>query len=117
MQAQSYRNASRSLLAQARTELDRGDVRQSSEKGWGAAAQVVKAIAEQRGWRHNSHRLLYDIMGRIVGKTGDGEISNLFRAASVLHTNFYDDVLTFEMVEHGLQDVERMLDKLEPVFQ
>ena len=32
----TYLAASRSLLAQARAELDAGDLRQASEKGWGA---------------------------------------------------------------------------------
>ena len=47
---QKYRNDSRTLLAQGRAELAQGDVRQASEKGWGAAALMLKAIAEQRGW-------------------------------------------------------------------
>ena len=34
MTTQKYREASRYLLAQARSELDAGDVRQASEKGW-----------------------------------------------------------------------------------
>ena len=38
----TYREASRQLLAQARAELDAGDLRQASEKAWGAAAQIVK---------------------------------------------------------------------------
>ena len=36
---------SRTLLAQARAELTQHDVRQASEKGWGAAAQMLKAVA------------------------------------------------------------------------
>ena len=51
MTTQKYRDSSRSLLSQAKTELAAGDVRQASEKAWGAAAQMVKAIAEQRGWQ------------------------------------------------------------------
>ena len=46
MTTQKYRNDSRTLLAQARAELAQGDVRQASEKGWGAAALMLKAIAE-----------------------------------------------------------------------
>ena len=34
MTTQKYRDDSRLLLAQARTELASGDVRQASEKGW-----------------------------------------------------------------------------------
>ena len=116
MQGQLYREASRPLLAQAMGEWESGDLRQASEKGWGAAAQMVKALAEQRGWQHNNHRLLYQIMGRIVNETGDREISTLFLAASGLHTNFYEDGFPGQMVRNGLQDVGRLLDKLEPLF-
>ena len=47
-QIDTYRDSAADLLEQARTELAAGDVRQASEKGWGAAAQSVKAIAEAR---------------------------------------------------------------------
>ena len=51
----TYSHASRELLDQASRELAAGDVRQATEKGWGAAAQMVKAVASRRGWQHNSH--------------------------------------------------------------
>ena len=37
------------MLDQANAELETGDLRQASEKGWGAAAQIVKAAAQNRG--------------------------------------------------------------------
>ena len=49
MVASTYQVASRQLLRQGREELAKGDTRQAAEKGWGAAAQIVKAIAESRG--------------------------------------------------------------------
>ena len=49
MVAQTYQTASRHLLAQAHEELAAGDTRQASEKGWGAAAQIVKSVAARRG--------------------------------------------------------------------
>ena len=59
MATQTYQLAGRRLLEQARNELAEGDTRQASEKGWGAAAQLVKAIAEQRGWEHKTHRQIW----------------------------------------------------------
>ena len=52
-QAPTYRAAGKELFGQAIQELADGGPRQASEKGWGAAAQMVKAMAEQRGWQHN----------------------------------------------------------------
>ena len=74
MTTQQYHVASRRLLAQARSELAAGDLRQSSEKGWGAAAQMVKAIAQQRGWRHGGHELLYDAVSILAREAGDDDI-------------------------------------------
>ena len=56
-----YAALSRRLVRQAQEEFDTGDRLQASEKAWDAAAHAVKAIAESRGWNHNSHRLLFDV--------------------------------------------------------
>ena len=55
MTSQQYRQASERFLAQARQEFADGDLAQASEKGWGATAQMLKAIAQQRGWQHHRH--------------------------------------------------------------
>ena len=115
MVSQTYRAASRHLLAQGRDELAGGDVRQASEKGWGAAAQMVKAIAEQRGWEHRNHAALFDNISRLVSATGDAEIRQLFRVANALHINFYENWDNAVNVSSGLDDMERFLDKLEPL--
>ena len=65
MTTQKYRQDSRTLLAQARSELAIGDVLQASEKGWGAAALMLKAVAEQRGWEHGKHRHLSRVASRV----------------------------------------------------
>ncbi len=113
MTTRTYHEASRALLAQAESELARGDVRQASEKGWGAAAQMVKAIAEERGWDHGSHRLIWRAVNRLATESDDEEIHRLFRTANHLHINFYEDVDTAAHVANGLGDVRRFLDRLE----
>ena len=115
MAAQRYQVASRQLLTQSREELAHGDVRQASEKGWGAAAQMVKSIAERRGWPHRSHAALYDVISRLISETGDVEIRRLFDVAGNLHMNFYEDWNNAENVGGSLNDVERFLDKIEPL--
>ena len=116
MTTEKYHASSRHLLAQARSELDAGDVRQASEKGWGAAAQIVKAIAEQRGWTHRGHAQLFDAVTTLAQEAGDDDIDRLFELASALHTNFYEDWYGAGRVKRGLNDVEQLLDKLEPVL-
>ena len=112
-QVQTYQEASRKLLAQGFAELAQGDTRQASEKGWGATAQMLKAVAEQRGWEHQGCRPIRRVASLLADETGDDEIRRLYRVAHSLHTNFYEDLDTAEDVKAGLEDVQRLLDKLE----
>lgn len=112
----TYQVASGQLLRQAREELDAGDVRQASEKGWGAAAQIVKAIAERRGWDHQGHRELFDAVNILRRETGDPDVRRLFDVASALHVNFYEDWRTGDSVAEAIDDVELFVGKLEPLL-
>ncbi len=107
-----YRSAAAHLLEQARQELDRGDVRQASEKGWGAAAQAVKALAEDRGWQHKSHVALFSAVSRLARETGNDGLKSLFHSANSLHSNFYENTQDAEMVAGGLSDVCRFVGML-----
>ena len=115
MTTQPYHAASRPLLAQARTELSQGDTRHASEKGWGAAAQMVKAVAEQRGWDHKTHRHIWRAVTMLADERRDTTISRLFRSANHLHSNFYEDIDDANNVADALNDVERLLDLLDPL--
>ena len=108
-----YSDTGRDFLARARTYLAEDDLLQASEKGWGAAAQMVKAAAESRGWRHSSHRDLYVAINRLVEETGDDDIQTAFGLASALHTNFYEGWLPHETVEGHLAHVAELVGKLD----
>ena len=71
---QQYRQASERFMAQARRELADGDLAQASEKGWGAAAQMLEAVAQQRGWEHSRHLHHLVTASRLRSETGDGDI-------------------------------------------
>ena len=116
MTTQQYQQASAHFLAQARQELAAGDLPQASEKGWGATAQILKAIAEQRGWEHNRHRHYHRIISRLRAETSDGDIRRLFNTASALHENFYENDMETDDVADGLDDVEALMDKLIPLL-
>lgn len=103
------------FMEKARVCLADDDLLQASEKGWGAAAQAVKAIAEARGWRHKAHVELYRVIDRLAQETGDRELVDLFGAAGNLHVNFYEGWLTRRMVEQYLTRVEELLDKLHSI--
>ena len=112
----TYQNAARHLLAQGFDELAEGDTRQASEKGWGAAAQMIKAIASSRGWKHDSHAALYRVIGRLVRETGDDDIRSRFSTANALHQNFYENWGDADYVAGGLAEVRGLLDRLTPLL-
>ena len=115
MATQKYQRDSQHLLSQARGELAQGDLRQASEKGWGAAALMLKTIAEQRGWEHERHRHMLRAASHLRSLTGDGAITDHFARARLLHENFYEDELSGAEISESLDRVELFLDRLEPL--
>ena len=112
MTTQTYHEASLTLLTQAESELAQDDVRQASEKGWGAAAQIVKAAAEQRGLAHRDHAALYRAVDALSTEANDDDIYLLFQVASQLHVNFYENWDSPENVRRGLTAVRRLIEKV-----
>ena len=110
---QDHNETGRTFLARARDYLAEDDLLQASEKGWGAAARMVKAAAEQNGWPHNSHRDLYSAINRLVEATEDEDIRIAFGLAGALHTNFYEGWLPRETVEAHLDRVAELVEKLD----
>ena len=109
----TYREQSRVFLAQAHEELAKGDLQQASEKGWGTASQMVKAVAQERGWLHRSHRHLQNAVDELRMQTGDEDLDILFGAGENLHQNFYENWYSADSIALRLRLVERFVDKAE----
>ncbi len=110
-----YLAASREYMGKAYQYLADNDLPQAGEKAWGAAAEVVKAIAEERGRYHSSHRVLYQIVDDLAQEVGDPDITRMFQVASDLHINYYERWLPVSTVQRGVADVQAFVDKLEPL--
>ena len=100
------------FLAKAHEYLAAGDLLQASEKGWGATARMVKAVAEARGWRHASHGDLYRTVGRLADETSDEQLRILFSSANALHQNFYEGWMEADFVADNLKHVEEITKRL-----
>jgi hypothetical protein len=111
--ADEHARTSRELWAKAQEALAQGDLLQASEKGWGAAAHIIKGIAHRKGWRHDGHRELYHAVDRLAQEMDDRQIRVLFNSASALHSNFYENWMPKEMIEDSLVQVGEFLEKLE----
>ena len=93
-----YLQLSRRAVEQSRIELAAGDRVQASEKVSGAVATALKAIAEQRGWRHDSHPLRDAVVSQLGAELGPSTppAQILYRgrdAAKAQHRNFYENTL------------------------
>ena len=92
--AQRYADQSRRFILQAHYELEKkGDRYQASEKASDAVAQAVKAVAADRGWRHNSHQLRREIIDLLSVEFGRPELHALQSTADRLHSNHYEGSL------------------------
>ena len=111
-----YREQSGIYLRQAGEELARGDARQASEKGWGAASQMLKALADVRGWAHRTHNNLYEAARLLSEEANAPQFLALFRMAGRLHTNFYEGHLDIDDVAAYLQAVTQFVDRTEALL-
>ncbi len=88
------------------TYLSAGDLCQAGEKGWGAVAQLAKAVAAHRGRRHFGHEEIRTIIRQIADEAPHGEpaIRRALLQAESLHGNFYEIHLDQRGAELALED-------------
>ena len=115
MIGERYIALSQKYLDDGEKYLDEADWPQASEKFWGASAEIVKAVAETKGWQHSGHRLLFQIVSRLAEESNDQQIDSLFHSANSLHINFYEDLLTPSQVRAGASAVREFIQKLRPL--
>ena len=114
-ESNKYAELSRWCISEADNYLRRRNNIQASEKGWGAAAQALKAIAEERGWNHGGHGLIVDIAKQVADEQGRPDLVSLFGTAQALHVNFYENWLDTDVIEIYLNDVKKLLPELERI--
>ena len=112
-----YRQQSRYFLGKSREYLADGDLHQASEKGWGAAAWMAKAVAERHGWEYKRHDHFYVVLDNARELTGNFRILELSGLANNLHRNFYTRGILLNPVniEASLGLMAELLDILEPL--
>ena len=100
---------SRRLIRQAGYELKRGDRVQACDKAAGAVAHGVKALAERRYWRHDSHNRRRNIVHLLAAEYDLPDLSVLQDTADKLHDNFYEDLMYEPVVRERLVRVTGLL--------
>ena len=104
------RQICRRFIIHAREELEKGNRLQSGEKAWGAVEQPLKAIAEQRGWRHKNHQDVHNVGLQLLAESPNVDLQDaLSEAYRVGHQNFYENY-------YHPEELAEMLDKVEDVM-
>ena len=105
------------FLQKGREFLAAGDLHQASEKGWGASAHMVKAVAARNGWRYESHDEFDAVLERASTLAGNERIHDLGNAAHYLHRNYYKrkTLLNPERIRRNLDNVDELISLLGPL--
>lgn len=116
---EDYRLQSRGFLAKSRAYLADDDLHQASEKGWGAAAWMAKAVATAQGWQYDKHEHFGEVLYQAGKLTGDDRLRILREIANGLHGNFYQRkrFLHADNIASSLGEVATLLDLLEPLTE
>ena len=107
--AREYVETAEELVKVAAEELERGNLRQASEKIWGAAALAVKAHAyAKEGRRLASRKELWDYEKELARKLGKW-VDDAWYRANGMHVNFYEGWASKEHVEDSLKHVQKLV--------
>ena len=107
------------FLVRAREYLADGQLHQASEKGWGAAAHMAKAVAEAQGWEYERHADFSVVLNHARRLTDNARLGDLRATANDLHGNYYrrKRQLDAETIGEDIEKVAQLLELLAPLTQ
>lgn len=107
----------RKFLQRSREYLGQGDLHQASEKGWGAAAHMAKAVAVAQGWEYETHADFSVVLNQAWGATGDDRLRALRSIANDLHGNYYRRKrhLDAAVIARDIESVAELVEALAPL--
>jgi len=117
IKAEAHLKLCEKLLREGEELLAKKDYIQASKKFWGAASQIVKALAAERGLELRNHGELHRFVAELTKESRDPEVRRLWQSATSLHQNLYENWLPPEMVEGNAEDVKRLIQKLRKLLK
>ena len=118
-----HMQTAREFLQKSRTYLEAGDLHQASEKAWGAAEHMVKAVAIANGnqgeWRYESHHEFSSVVELIALSNGNDRLLLFAGRAEALHVNYYrrKPHLRPLVIERDIERMAEFLDALTPMTE
>ena len=112
-----YESQAHEFLSNSRDFLAAGNLHQASEKGWGAAAHMAKAVAVAQGWEYETHSDFSEVMNQARLLANNPRISELRSVANELHINYYKRKrhLNARAIREDLERIAELLDALHPL--
>jgi hypothetical protein len=110
--AEIHLKLSEKYIKDAEEFLTKKDFVQASEKAWGAATQIVKALAAKEGKELINNGELHRYVAELSKEKGDKEIMKFWFSATSLHQNFYENWFPEESVRSAIEDVKNFIEKL-----
>jgi len=111
----TYKRLNGKYLREAEKLFEAKDYSQASEKLWGAAAEMVKAVAAKRGVELGTHASLWGYVSKLDREHPELDLKRDFSYAGNLHQNFYEDWLGKEYISEGLELVRAFIEKLRSI--
>jgi hypothetical protein len=112
-----YMKLSEKYLRDAEDLLAKEDYIQASEKLWGSAALMVKAVASSRGVAVLSHGELFSFVRRLGEEENEPELRRLFSVASTLHQNLYENWLHKDVIKEYSEDIKQLISILKKLVK
>ena len=112
-----YETQAREFLGMAWDFLAAGNLHQASEKGWGAAAHMTKAVAVEQGWRYINHSDFSSVLNEAWRLTGNPRIRELRSIANELHIIYYKRKrhLDADAIGEDIESIAELLTLLAPL--
>lgn len=119
LEVDDHASQSREFLRRSREYLAEDDLHQASEKAWGAAAHMVKAVAAANGWSYEKHADFSRILNNVWLQTRNDRIRELRGSPNELHGYYYlrKRFLNADIIAADIEDVAELVELLEPLTQ
>ena len=113
-EVEDYAEQAREFLQRARVYVSGNDLHQASEKAWGAAAHMAKAVASARGWEYNTHADFSTVINNVYLLNRDDRMRSLRGIANDLHGNYYvrKRFLNADVIASDIESVAELVELL-----
>ena len=117
LEVDDHAGQAREFLSRSREYLAVDDLHQASEKAWGAAAHMAKAVAAANGWTYDRHADFSQILNNVWLRTRNDRIRELRGSPNELHGYYYlrKRFLDAEIIAADIEDAAELVELLEPL--